>query len=95
VKERLTAKELADEERQTRARVRHECAEEHNAHVEHGATVHLVQSEPTVIVMSSCPCGLSYTMTDGRFSSGNRRFYETMEARGDSFYEWLMADPEQ
>ena len=81
-----------DEERLTRARVHHECASEHNRHVEHGVKAHLVQSEPIVITMTSCPCGLSFTQSDGRFSSGDRRFYETMEARGDSFYEWLMAD---
>lgn len=84
--------DAATEERDTKARVRHECAVEHNRHVAHGAKSHLVQSDPAVIVMVSCPCGLSFTMTNGKFSSGNRRFYETMEARADSYYDWLMAD---
>lgn len=63
------------------AMVYHDRACEHNRHVEHGAKVHLVQPIPTLIVMGSCPCGLSYTMTDGKFSSGSKAFFETMEGR--------------
>lgn len=56
----------------------HERMVRHNEHVEHGVRTHLVQSEPSLILMTSCPCGASFTTTDGEFSSGSRGFFETM-----------------
>jgi hypothetical protein len=68
-------------DRDIEAAIYHDRAIERERHIKHGIRSHLVQSAPQVIVMGSCPCGASYTMTDGKFSAGSKGLFEIMEGR--------------
>ena len=74
---------LSDEEvdRQVAASLYHERMVRRNKHVEHGVVTYLVQSEPTLIKMTACPCGASFAETDGEFTAGSRGFFETMRMK--------------
>jgi hypothetical protein len=78
MKGRLDAR-LSD--RDIEAAIYHDRAVEREHHIKHGIQSHLVQSAPQVIVMGSCRCGASYTMTDGKFSAGSKGLFEIMEGR--------------